>query len=258
MKMPKVGVQLYTVRDYMQNYEDTEKLFIFLKDLGVSVIQISGIGPIEPEKVAFLVDKYGMGVCVTHKGFDRMQNDLDNLIKEHKMMHCDTIGIGGMPGESRKSAEGVREFIKQANEVGRKMKEQGIQFAYHNHAFEFEKFDGKTIMDMLIEETDPEAFSFIPDVYWIQVGGENSAEFLKRLKGRVKVCHFKDGEIAGSCPMITELGVGEVDLDACFKTCMELEIPYIVYEQDNNFDDDALKSTEISFKCLQKLVEANG
>lgn len=257
MNMPKIGVQLYTVREHMQNYEDTEKLFSFLQNLGVNVIQISGIGPIEPEKVAHLVEKYGMDVCITHKGFDRMQNDLDNLIAEHKMIHCDSIGIGGMPGESRKSAEGVRAFIKEANEIGRKMKAQGIQFAYHNHAFEFETFEGKSIMDMLIEETDPEAFFFIPDMYWMQVGGVNPAEYLKRLKGRVKVCHFKDGIAQGDCPMITELGAGEVDLDACFKTCMELDIPYIVYEQDNNFDEDALKSTEISYKCLQKLVDTN-
>jgi sugar phosphate isomerase/epimerase len=258
MLMPKIGIQLYTLRDYIKTYEDTEKTFEFVKGLGTNVIQISGIGPIEPEKVAHLVDKYGMDVCVTHKGFDRMQNDLDNLIEEHKMMHCDCLGIGGMPKEARESAGGLRAFIKEANEIGRKMKAAGVKFAYHNHAFEFQPIDGeKTIMDLLIEEGDPEYFNFIPDVYWIQVGGQNPAEYLKRLKGRVKVCHFKDGEIAGSCPMITELGVGEVDLDACFKACMELDIPYIVYEQDNNFDDDPLKSTEISYRCLEKLVAAN-
>ncbi|HQH64431.1 MAG TPA: sugar phosphate isomerase/epimerase, partial [Clostridiales bacterium] len=105
MIMPKVGVQLYTLREYMQNYEDTEKLFFFLQNLGVNVIQISGIGPIEPEKVAFLVDKYGMDVCVTHKPFERMVNDLDRLIEEHKMMRCDCLGIGGMPKEARANAE---------------------------------------------------------------------------------------------------------------------------------------------------------
>lgn len=257
MLIPKIGVQLFTLREYIQNYEDTEKLFAFLQRLGADVIQISGIGPIEPEKVAFLVNKYRMDVCVTHKDFNRMLNDLDNLIAEHKMMGCDCIGIGSMPSESRKSAESVREFIKQANEIGKKMRAQGVQFAYHNHAFEFEKFGDKTVMDMLIEETDPEYVHFIPDIYWIQVGGENPAEYIKLLKGRVKVCHFKDGEIESDCPMITELGVGEVDLDACFKACMELDIPYIVYEQDNNFDEDALKSTEVSFKYLQDLVKAN-
>lgn len=257
MTMPKIGVQLYTLRRFIQTYEETEKLFVFLQDIGVNVIQISGIGPIEPEKVAHLVDKYGMDVCVTHKGFDRMQNDLDNLIKEHKMMGCDAIGIGSMPGESRKTAQGVRDFIKEANDIGRRMKKQGMRFNYHNHAFEFEKIDGdKTIMDLLLEESDPEVFGFIPDVYWIQVGGENPAKFLERMKGRVKVCHFKDGEITGF-PMITELGFGEVDLNACFKACMKLDIPYIVYEQDNNFDEDELKSTRVSFKCLEKLVNEN-
>ncbi len=258
MLMPKIGIQLYTLRDYIKTYEDTEKTFAFVKSLGTNVIQISGIGPIEPEKVAFLVDKYGMDVCVTHKGFDRMQNDLDNLIEEHKMMHCDCLGIGGMPKDARGSAEALRAFIKEANEIGRKMKEKGVRFAYHNHAFEFEKIDGdKSIMDILLEETDPEVFYFIPDVYWMQVGGVNPAEFLKKMKGRVKVAHFKDGIVEGDCPMITELGAGEVDLDACFKACMELDIPYIVYEQDNNFDEDPLKSTEISYKCLEKLVAAN-
>lgn len=258
MMIPKVGVQLYTLRDYMQNYEDTEKLFFFLQNLGVNVIQISGIGPIEPEKVAFLVEKYGMDVCVTHKPFDRMVNDLDRLIEEHKMMRCDCLGIGGMPKEARATAESLRAFIAQANDIGRKMKAKGVHFAYHNHAFELEKIDGdKTYLDIMLEEGDPECFWFIPDVYWMQVGGVDPAQYLKRMKGRVKVAHFKDGEISGSCPMITELGAGEVDLDACFKACMALDIPYIVYEQDNNFDEDPLQSTEVSFKYLQKLVETN-
>ena len=108
MLIPKIGIQLYTLRDYIQTYEQTEKTFKFVKDLGTNVIQISGIGPIEPEKVAFLVDKYDMDVCVTHTGFDRMQHDLDNVIAEHKMMHCDCLGIGGMPKEARESARSGR------------------------------------------------------------------------------------------------------------------------------------------------------
>jgi len=97
--MPKIGIQLYTLRDYIQTYEDTEKTFSFVKGLGTNVIQISGIGPIEPEKVAKLVNDFQMDVCVTHKPFDRMLNDLDALAEEHKMINCDTIGLGSMPGE---------------------------------------------------------------------------------------------------------------------------------------------------------------
>ena len=62
----KLGAQLYTLRDYIQNYEDAEKTFAYLDSIGINTIQISAIGPIEPEKIAYLVDKYSMDVCVTH------------------------------------------------------------------------------------------------------------------------------------------------------------------------------------------------
>ena len=71
----KLGAQLYTLRDYIQNYEDAEKTFAYLDSIGINTIQISAIGPIEPEKVAYLVDKYSMDVCVTHTSFDRMLSD---------------------------------------------------------------------------------------------------------------------------------------------------------------------------------------
>jgi len=79
------------------------------------------------------------------------------------------------------------------------------------------------------------------------------------LKGRVKVCHFKDwmvktGDNAGS---ITELGCGNIDLDACYRTCKEIGIPYIVYEQDINFRVCPYESTAVSYKNLVAIHERN-
>ena len=59
------------------------------------------------EKVAYLTEKYNMDVCVTHTSFDRMLTDLDSVMKEHKMMGCDTLGIGGMPDKYKGSVEGI-------------------------------------------------------------------------------------------------------------------------------------------------------
>lgn len=257
----KIGVQLYTLRDHIQNYEDTDKTLSYLKnDLGVDVVQISAIGDFPAQQQAELVKKYDLDVCVTHKPWQRIINDLDNLIDEHIMLGCDQIGLGCMPGEYIKDLASVREFVRLANEAGKKMKEKGLTFAYHNHALEFARLeDGRTIMDVLIEETDPEVFFFIPDTYWIHMGGENEAEYLKKLKGRVKVCHFKDwmvklGENVGS---ITELGCGNLDLDACYNACREIGVSYIVYEQDINFAVDTLTSTAVSFANLKAIHERN-
>ena len=115
----KLGIQLYTLRDHIQTAQDFDATLKRLHNMGVRVIQISGIGPIDPQTTVDIVRKYDMDVCVTHKDFNRMLNDLDAMIDEHKLIDCDCMGIGGMPGEARESAEAVRAFIAKATEIGK-------------------------------------------------------------------------------------------------------------------------------------------
>ena len=253
----KLGVQLFTLRDKCQNAGDFETTLKFLQSIGCDVIQISAIGDIYPEIVAELVDKYKMDVCVTHKPYDRMKNDLDALIHEHNLIHCDNIGIGAMPGNIHESYEGVSGFIQKCNEIGAKMKEQGKQLCYHNHAFEFEVYDGKRTFERLIEETTADTLHFIPDTYWMQVGGVNPAEYLKKLKGRVEVCHFKDMRIVNNAQRFAECGTGNIDLGACYRACKEIGVQYIVIEQDLCYDMDVFDSVKIGFEGLQRIAEEN-
>lgn len=254
----KLGVQLYTLRSKIQNFEDTEATFKFLRDLGCNVIQISGIGPLTPEERAGLVKRYDMDVCVTHTSYDRMKTDLDAVINEHRMMGCDCLGIGSMPFQYQGSLEGVRAFISEASEIAGHMKANGCRFAYHNHAFEYEKIDGgRTVMDMLLEETDPDAFFFIPDLAWMHIAGVDPAGELEKMKGRVKVVHFKDYKVDDEMNVFTEIGGGLMDFDNLYKACERLTVPYIVYEQDNGFDDP-LEATRVSFDSLKAVASRAG
>ena len=253
----KLGAQLYTLRDYIQNYEDAEKTFAYLDSIGINTIQISAIGPIEPEKVAYLVDKYSMDVCVTHTSFDRMLSDPEAVVREHKMIHCDTLGVSCMPGEYSGSEEGVREFIKLTGELAKKLRDMGMHFAYHNHAFEFKKYNGRRVIDMLIDDTDPELFGFIMDTYWVQYGGGDPADFIKRLSGRMKVCHFKDYKInSENKPDFAEVGTGNLNLDECYRACRDSGVRYIVIEQDT-CDIDPRESMAISYKNLVDIAKRN-
>ncbi|MBQ4338403.1 MAG: sugar phosphate isomerase/epimerase [Clostridia bacterium] len=253
----KLGAQLYTLRDYIKTYEDCEETFKFLNSIGINVIQISGIGPIEPEKVAYLVDKYNMDVCCTHTSFDRMREDLDAVMKEHEMLHCDTLGIGGMPQQYRENAESIAEFIKITSEIGKRMHANGMQFAYHNHSFEFEKLDnGRRIMDTLIEDTKPEEFSFIADTYWMQYGGVNPCDYIEKIANRMKVCHFKDYKMVNNTPTFAEIGTGNLNLDAIYNTCKSSGVKYIVIEQDL-CEIDPRDSMAISYKNLVDIAARN-
>lgn len=257
MSSIKLGAQLYTLRDYIRTYEDCEATFKYLNDIGINVIQISGIGPIPAEKVAYLVEKYNMDVCVTHTSFDRMRTDLDAVMKEHKMLGCDTLGIGGMPDEFRKDADSLNEFIKITSEIGKRMHDNGLQFAYHNHAFEFSKLDnGRRIFDVLIEDTKPEEFSFIGDTYWFQFGGVNPCDYIKKIENRMKVCHFKDYGITDHTPKFVEIGTGNLNLDDIYNTCKSTGVKYIVIEQDI-CEIDPRESMAISYRNLVDIAKRN-
>ena len=258
MKTPVMGIQLYTLRDFIQNKEDFDATLSRLKAMGVDTVQISAIGDFPAADQKEVLDKYGMKVCITHKGLDRMESDLDGLIAEHKIIDCDALGLGAAPGGYRETAEKVRAFIKKTADIGRVLKEHGMTFNYHNHDFEFHKLPDcdKTMMDILLEETDPELFHFIPDVAWIHYGGYDPVEILTKMKGRVKVIHFKDYVIDENGERkFVSLGKGKVDLKACYEAAKELEMPYIMYEQDCDWvDGDAFKATEESWAFMQKIA----
>ena len=235
--------------------DDFDETLKFLSEMGVRDVQISAIGPIEPEVQKEILDRYNMSVCVTHKPFDRFTCDTDNLINEHKTIDCYALGLGGTPDEYRGSKEAVDRFIEKVNGFADKFRENNMTFNYHNHDFEFKALEnGEKMIDYLIDNTDPEIFHFIPDVAWIHYAGADPVEYLKKMKGRVKVCHFKDYIIVDGERKFCTLGEGRVDLKACYEACKELGIPYIMYEQDIDWvDGDAKKATKLSWEFMQTL-----
>lgn len=258
MTKPIMGIQLYTLRDFCKTSEDFDSTLERLAAMGVKDVQISGIGDISPEDQLSALKKNNIKVCVTHKSYERMINDLDGLISEHKTIGCDALGIGSAPNENRGTCEKVRDFIKSAEKIGTELKKFGMTFNYHNHDFEFSKLEDsdKNMMDLLLEESNPELFNFIPDVAWIHYAGYDPVDVLEKMKNRVKVLHFKDYIITDDgVRKFVSLGQGLVDLKSCYKAAAELNIPYIMYEQDCDWiNGDAFEATAQSWAFMNTLV----
>ncbi|MCC2684252.1 MAG: sugar phosphate isomerase/epimerase, partial [Paenibacillaceae bacterium] len=102
---------------------------------------------------------------------------------------------------------------------------------YYNHNWEFERFDGKYVIELLMEETDPEWVKFEPDVYWIKRGGEDPAEFLRKLAGRCPLVHIKDME-PGEEQFFAEIGEGIIDFHQVADRAKEAGAEWLVVEQD--------------------------
>ena len=183
----KIGAQGYTIREYAKDEQGVKQCFERLAAMGFTTMQYSGMAAVEATRLRDIAQSCGMEIAVTHSSPDRIQNDTEALIAEHKAFGCSRIGIGAMPQKYQGSLEGLRAFIRDFTPAAKIMARHGMRLHYHNHAFEYERIGGEALFDILTNETSPELFAFIPDTFWIQVGGRCPARQLDMLRGRVEV-----------------------------------------------------------------------
>ena len=230
--MMTLGAQLYTLREFTQTEADLDYSLGRVKEIGYEAVQISAIGPIPAERVRALCDKHGLQIVLTHTDPNRILNDTEAVIREHEIMGCEYIGIGMMPQKYR-CPEWLWHFAEDYREPAKKIAAAGKLLMYHNHNFEFEKFDGKLVIDTLIESFSPEEMGFTLDTYWVQMGGGDSCDWLRKLKGRTQCVHFKDMTVHGWEPAMAPVLEGNIDFKKILATIRELGgVKHLLVEQD--------------------------
>ena len=166
MNKNNIAAQLYTLRDFLKTREDIDKTFRKVKEIGYNAVQLSGLGPVDPYFLQELSKELDLKLCATHISYDRLKNDIKTVIKEHKLWECEFVGIGSMPGEFARDKSGYTKFAKEASLIAKELSDNGLKLIYHNHNFEFEKFDGLTGLDILIYLIG----EYQPDPIWILPG----------------------------------------------------------------------------------------
>lgn len=253
MKLSTIAAQLYTLRDYCKDEADLRQTLGKVKEIGYQAVQVSGVGAIAPEKIKSIADEAGLQICATHVSFDSLVNDFEASVQKHKLWDCSYVGVGSIPEQYRTSAEGYSTFARKASEIGKRLKEHDLQFIYHNHQFEFEKFDGRTGMDILKEESDSDAFGFELDTYWVHVGGVNPAQMIHQVKGRMGVIHLKDLAIVDHKQVFAEIGEGNLNFKEIIRACRETGVEWYVVEQDI-CRRDPFESLAISLRNLKQFL----
>lgn len=230
--MMTLGAQLFTLRDYTQTESDLDYSLEQVAKMGYQTVQISAIGPIPAQRVRALCDKHGLKIVLTHTDPNRILNDTEAVIREHDIMGCDYIGIGMMPPKYR-TPEWLWHFAADYREPAKKIAAAGKLLMYHNHNLEFQKFGGKLVMETLMESFAPEEMGFTLDTYWVQMGGGDVCQWLKKLRGRIPCVHLKDMSVRGMEPVMAPVMEGNLDFPRIMKTLGELGgTQYALVEQD--------------------------
>ncbi|MCD6286292.1 MAG: sugar phosphate isomerase/epimerase [Anaerolineae bacterium] len=253
MSHPKLAAQLYTVRDYTRTTEDFRASIKKIADIGYTAVQVSGIGPIPHEQVKAITDEFGLTICITHVGFDYLQNDTETAIAQHKLWNCPNVAVGSMPVLYREGGlESFKRFAKDATEIGKKLAGADLTFSYHNHSFEFVRFGDRTGLDVIYEESDPRYLQAEIDTYWVQHGGGDSIAWIKKMTGRMPVIHFKDMVIVEGQQTMAEIGEGNLNWPGIIEACEEAGVEWYAIEQDRCLRDP-FESLKISYNNLRAM-----
>lgn len=107
----------------------------------------------------------------------------------------------------------------------------GVTLLLHNEAGDIRtRIREKTAYEHLLDLCMGKVFAQV-DVGWVQFGGEDPAEFLRRNAWRVKSVHYKDFPAGGTEPVDVPVGSGCVDLEACFRFAQHRDIPQLIDQE---------------------------
>jgi len=247
---------LYTIREFTQTAEAFARSMAKIRDIGYRAVQISAIGSIAPEEVKRITDENGLAICNTHTAFEPLWRNTAEVIDQHRFWNCKNVAIGSLPQEYRTGEEGFRRFAREASEVGERLAQAGMTFSYHNHSFEFVRFGKHTALDIIYQESDPRYLMAEIDTYWVQHGGGNPAAWIRRMKQRMPVVHFKDYAVTSegwnTQPVMAEIGEGNLDWAEIIAACQEAQVEWCAVEQDI-CQRDPFESLKISYDYLKSM-----
>lgn len=169
-------------------------------------------------------------------------NDFKAHIAECTALGAKNVMVSNVPSVVLGNQDELNRFIRDLNRVGKIfMEEGGIHVSYHNHAIDFSKINGVPMLEQMMEHTDARHVFFEPDTHWLQAGGAHVITWLKKLKGRMYMVHFKDYGIdmysdhtVVECThrIYSEIGEGNLNWPGIIAECKSQGIAWCSVEQD--------------------------
>lgn len=246
-KVP-IALQLYTVRDDISR--DLPGTLRQVAEIGYAGVEFAGFGEWKSQELKSILAELNLSAAGGHVPLDQLEQDLEKSIQFSLELGNPYIVCPWIPEERRKDKANWLAIAELFNAVAERCHKEGLTFCYHNHSFEFVKFDDKYALDLLFESTNPSLVNSELDTYWIQHGGPDPVDYLRRYAGRCPLVHLKD-MADDEERSFAEVGQGILHWNAIFEAAEAGGAEWYIVEQDT-CPGPPIESARISFENLRK------
>ena len=272
----KLGLQLYSVRDEME--KDMDACLKAVKEMGYECVEFAGFFGKSAEEVKAMLDKYGLEAVSSHQTVG--VKDDEPLKAEETVKYLNTLGVKycAIPWYGKENYvndwDGTMAKFKKSSEI---LKKGGIDLYYHNHDFEFDKINGKTIHEMIFDNLGLDVIKPELDVCWVHYAGYEPTEVMKKYAGRIEILHLKDFvcKNLGGGPVYAlidnsgseetkaskedngfefrPVGYGIQDMPKIVEAAKECGIKYLIVEQDGHPNATSIEDAKKSIDYLKSI-----
>jgi sugar phosphate isomerase/epimerase len=245
-KIAKVGVQLYTVRDLMKS--DFDGTLDKVAAIGYREVEFAGYFDRTPQQVKAALTRTGLVSPSAHFDYAHLGDPWPAVLDSANVIGQQYVVCSSIDENHRKTLGDWKQVAAAFNRAGEAAKKAGLQFAYHNHTFEFDRIDGELPYDLLLQETDANLVKLEMDLYWAVKAGADPIAYFDRNPGRFPLVHVKGRAQDGS---MTEVAASNsIDWKRLFAD-EKAGIQHYFVEQDH--PESPLQSIKASYAYLSEL-----
>jgi sugar phosphate isomerase/epimerase len=251
-----VGLIIHSLRNQIK--ENGVAALDFVKEQGFAEVEIgleNHFG-LTQEQMKDALKQRELKPIAAHTSYDFLLKQTDKAIEFADDLGVQYVGVAWATHKKPLDEAQILKIAEDFNVIGKRLKEKGIQFFYHNHGFEFQPYkNGETLFDVLVQKTDTDFVKFEMDVLWTIFPGQDPVKLLKKYPDRWILIHLKDlakgveGNLSGETDRknIVPLGTGQADYPEILKTAQEIGIKHYFIEDES---PDVLKQIPQSLQYL--------
>lgn len=241
-----IAVQLYTLRD--ETKKDFRSVLEKVARIGYAGVEFAGFGDVPARVMRRFLQDNGLKAVGNHTAKELIADRLDEAVEYNLEIGSRYIVC---PWDKYDTYEEWIEAAKWYDETGAIIRGKGLKLCYHNHAHEFQAYNGRLAIEILAEDTGPDNLKFEPDTYWIRHAGLDPAEHIIKYGDRCPLIHIKD--MGPDDKDTVEIGEGIMDIKAIIEASRMIGAEWLIVEQDN-CKRPSLESVELSHMNLSNIL----
>jgi len=266
----RLGVQLYVLRDMLA--KDFAGTLAKVAALEIKNVEFAGFYKRTAKEVKSTLAKEGL----TATGAHCMQASMSDDEVQRTIDFCHEVGMPYMiaavpsikPNAAGKSLgnpfenislEDFRWSADRFNTIGRKVRDAGMRFAYHNHNIEARRYGDITGFDEIIRLTDPAVVALEFDTGNFIAGGGDPYPYLAKYPHRFELAHVKEWAgpftptLTSNFPKYANFGEGKTDWKKMMTELKKAGVKQTFIEQDGTATGDELGAVRQAYNYLLKI-----